>query len=378
MAQRVDYYAVLSRAVQSLERDAYAARGAIYDREHKALLKRLISSSAPCSDADIAREEEAFREAIRRIEFPDDEVQTVRAARAEPAEAAWPASARLKARALRREITPEPVIEREPATPRERGNSPRWNGNDEDSSPKPVGGEIELQPESDEFSWEAEERKPRSLFKLAVAYVLVTALVLGAAVVGYLYVIGTIDLSWLRVQAAAPAERAILYEGGQAGQAGEPVVGKAVWRGRTEPGKSDLVVTLDAEIPEPHVVLAMTLSRVTDPGSGMSHLFELRFPAAEKPALGGVRRLSDIAMKLAAGEPGQSLIGTSINITPGQFMFGLLEVADVVRQNVERLRRQNWIDFAVVFGNGAAYTLSVEKGASGERIINDALASWGQ
>ena len=46
MVQRVDYFALLARAVESLERDAYAARGAVYDREHKALLKRLISSSA--------------------------------------------------------------------------------------------------------------------------------------------------------------------------------------------------------------------------------------------------------------------------------------------------------------------------------------------
>ena len=74
--------ALLSRAVESLDRDAYAARGVIYDREHKALLKRLISSSAPCTDADIAREERAFRDAVRRIEFPDP---IARVARAEPA-----------------------------------------------------------------------------------------------------------------------------------------------------------------------------------------------------------------------------------------------------------------------------------------------------
>ena len=77
MVQRIDYYMLLSRAVESLERDAYAARGVVYDREHKALLKRLISSSAPCSDADIAREEEAFRDAIRRIEFADDDEPTL-------------------------------------------------------------------------------------------------------------------------------------------------------------------------------------------------------------------------------------------------------------------------------------------------------------
>src|SRR6202051_954062 len=124
MVQRVDYFALLSRAVQSLERDAYAARGAIYDREHKALLKRLISSSSPCSDADIAREEQAFRDAIRRIEFPDlgfpdGGVQAPRTAQREPAAAAWPASGREKARALRREFPSAPAIDPERAAPGE-------------------------------------------------------------------------------------------------------------------------------------------------------------------------------------------------------------------------------------------------------------------
>src|SRR3979411_3317857 len=111
MVQRVDYYTMLSRAVESLERDAYAARGAIYDREHKALLKRLISSSEPCTDADIMREEQAFRDAVRRIEFPDEVMQAApRTPQREPVvEATWPTSSREKARAQRRESLPEPA-----------------------------------------------------------------------------------------------------------------------------------------------------------------------------------------------------------------------------------------------------------------------------
>src|SRR5260221_11085864 len=118
MVQRVDYYTLLSRAVESLERDAYAARGAIYDREHKALLKRLISSSAPCSDADIAREEKAFRDAVRRIEFPDEGAPAPRTPLREAAEAGWPNSAKEKARALRRELPPASADD-EPVAPRE-------------------------------------------------------------------------------------------------------------------------------------------------------------------------------------------------------------------------------------------------------------------
>jgi hypothetical protein len=72
MTPNADYFTPLSRAVASIDRDSYAARFAVYDREHKALLRRLATADSPCSDADVAREEQAFRDAIRRIECADE------------------------------------------------------------------------------------------------------------------------------------------------------------------------------------------------------------------------------------------------------------------------------------------------------------------
>ena len=69
--QHIDYDALLSRAVGSLDRNAYATRGAVYEREYRALLKRLSSTVPPSTGTDITREERAFRDAIRRIEFPE-------------------------------------------------------------------------------------------------------------------------------------------------------------------------------------------------------------------------------------------------------------------------------------------------------------------
>jgi hypothetical protein len=143
-------------------------------------------------------------------------------------------------------------------------------------------------------------------------------------------------------------------------------------------GKADTVVTLDAEIPQQHIALNLTLSRVGDAGSGMSHLLELHFARPQELPFGGITRITNIAMKGAETDAGESLVGTSINIAPGQFMFGLLGVEDVVRANVQRLRTQNWLDLTLVFGSGATYTLSIEKGAGGERAFNEAFAKWGQ
>ena len=87
---KIDHFTPLSRAVASIDRDAYAARFAVYDREHKKLLRRLASAESPVSDADVAREEQAFRDAIRRIEFAEEGEQATLVPQDEQAEAAPP------------------------------------------------------------------------------------------------------------------------------------------------------------------------------------------------------------------------------------------------------------------------------------------------
>jgi hypothetical protein len=105
MTVDADYFTPLARAVASMDRDAYAARFAVYDREHKALLRRLATAEEPCSDADVAREEQAFRDAIRRIEFADEayaDEQPALVQQDEPREEAPPAPRR----APRAEVRP--------------------------------------------------------------------------------------------------------------------------------------------------------------------------------------------------------------------------------------------------------------------------------
>jgi hypothetical protein len=87
---KLDHFTPLSRAVASIDRDAYAARFAVYDREHKKLLRRLATAESPVSDADIVREEQAFRDAIRRIEFADEGEQATLVPQDELAEAPPP------------------------------------------------------------------------------------------------------------------------------------------------------------------------------------------------------------------------------------------------------------------------------------------------
>jgi hypothetical protein len=80
----LDHFTPLSRAVASIDCDAYAARFAVYDQAHKALLRRLATAESACSEADVAREEQAFRDAIRRIEFADQDGQPTLVPQDEP------------------------------------------------------------------------------------------------------------------------------------------------------------------------------------------------------------------------------------------------------------------------------------------------------
>jgi hypothetical protein len=84
-----DYFVLLSRAVAGLDCDSYAARGAIYDRERKILLRRLFLDYPPHSDAEIEEQQRAFREAVRRVEFgatvlSDEETQVSLVPQSEP------------------------------------------------------------------------------------------------------------------------------------------------------------------------------------------------------------------------------------------------------------------------------------------------------
>jgi hypothetical protein len=222
MVQRVDYFTLLARAVESLERNAYAARGAIYDREHKALLKRLISSATPCTDADIAREERAFRDAIRRIEFPGDEVPATRSPQRETAGAAWPSSSRDRVRAQRRELPGEPPQPQDLDLGR-RGAPAYTQIAGEPRGRPPSLPRVEPNPGQSEH-----KPHPRSLLRLTAAYLMVAALLLGAGTIGYGYLVGAVSVSWLNrwtwltewtgFAAMSSSTRAVLYEASQLGR----------------------------------------------------------------------------------------------------------------------------------------------------------------
>ena len=67
-----DYYELIARAVAGLEKNTSQSRHAIYERARAALVTRLRAVSDPrLEENDIAREQAALEEAIRRVEQRD-------------------------------------------------------------------------------------------------------------------------------------------------------------------------------------------------------------------------------------------------------------------------------------------------------------------
>jgi hypothetical protein len=442
MTLKVDYYTSLLRAVGGLDRDAYAARGAIYEREHKALMRLLFSADPPHSQAEIEKEQLAFRDAVRRVEFGDDEHQIplvplgeshqVFPPRAAPLAAApasvipLPATRTTATPATVRRATvlpaPGPAI---PATAPPAPAAPAiaspaiapptparvpeldWSSAEPPVDPQDdpadeidprqsasaVEPELALEPDAIrpaapgvERDHAARKRKPISGLLLRRAVLAVVLLGLGA--VGYGYATGDLDLPWLtelvgdgtllQLGREPDAQQAIVIDGDVSNPDAIRAAGKAVWRLRTEsaeaPGAATTtVLQLDLEIPQRRLAMTMSMRREAA-GSAMSHLIELRFLREDRAPDGDIANIGGLFMTTAEWTRRAPLSGRVVRVAPGVFLFGLAGLETDREQNLRSLQELAWMVIPLAYRNGARGFLAVEKGAAGERVINEVLA----
>jgi hypothetical protein len=418
MALKVDYYTALSRAVAGLDRDSYAARGVVYDREHRAMMRRLLSTNPPCTAAEIEREQRAFRAAVRTIEFGDEDVEIPLAPQRQALEEeALPAEMRTSDRAglraappaVQRDARPPPVP---PKAMEEPGVG--WPLRPPDQGP-PTAQKTPLAPEAatdlspDALSYapaaaqlDATDaavtllRPTRPIAGRVLRRALLGVVVLGLGAWAYDVLTGEIGLPFVSALADRPAadtqpaappstpalpaatagtQQVILFDGNRPDPNASHFAGTASWRLRLQNEPSP-VVTLDLAVPGRKIALTMTMRR-EPPGSAMTHLFEFRFLRDDKEPDPDIVNIAAPFTTTAEMERPNILVGQVVNVTPGVFLFGLSGEATARERNLRNLQDLPWIGIPIGYRNGVAGLLVVEKGADGQRAISEALRQSG-
>jgi hypothetical protein len=376
MVSKIDHYAPLLRAVARLDRTSYEARGVIYDGALAILMERLAASVPPCSQADIDQELLAFRAAIRRIEFGDMDEQDRTAQQGVAQRAQYLASRREQRQNETPTLDAYPAALPDEGSPAVEVPAETLTATEQDA---PVLADMAL---------------PRSVLQRVAVRMVLPVLLVAFGLAGYAYETGLIEQSFVgqilsRIAPAAwlaagegtrePVEAATYYEQTSGKAPLKGLNGRARWRTRIEDaagGSHSTVIMLDLLIPERGLAMVMAIRRDAGEDVGMTHLLEFKFSDRQGAPLDGISGVSNIAMKHADGSRGSALAGLSIKVAPGVFLFGLSAEKDDARHNAEALRTLSRLDIPITFADGSAATITLNKGESGERVFDAALADW--
>jgi hypothetical protein len=304
-----DYYPLIARAVEVLDRSTGEARRALYERARNALVAQLRSNQPALFEAQITKERLALEEAIRKVE-----AEATRKSHNE-SQAEQQAVSRA---ATSRAPTPEAVPQ-----VRRASEAPRWDRNNPPPTDMPRAG------------WTVPSARERLLS----------------------------SRSSLKKRGVKDFGDVVGEVGAATAKATQTAVSPA---SGFEP---EPAVRADVEIPERRMTVTWSLRRNTDKALAASHTIEITFNLPADFPGGGIANVPGILMKQAEQARGTPLSGLAVKVTNGFFLIGLSAVDTDVRHNVQLLKERSWFDIPIVYANGGRAILAMEKGAPGDHAF---------
>jgi hypothetical protein len=156
-------------------------------------------------------------------------------------------------------------------------------------------------------------------------------------------------------------------------------VGSVVWRlenvGRDAGQPLSTAVRADVDIPDAKLKVALTFQKNLDPALPASHTISIRFSPLAGSPIGDVTQIDAPQMRRDDTPSGDPLSAVPVPIMDNNFLVGLAR-GDFESRNIDLVKTRAWIDVPMLLKNKRVAKLTLEKGVTGDRAINDALAAW--
>ena len=149
--------------------------------------------------------------------------------------------------------------------------------------------------------------------------------------------------------------------------------GKTVWSFAPDPSlKGQRSLRAAITFPQAQMAIDFSIARNTDAGISASHTVMVVF----ETLIENVKEMSAVEWRERENQAGTLLAGIVVPIEENVFMIGLDKGEAAVARNMDLMRSQKWMVFEFRLVNGRRGAILVEKGATGEQAISDALANW--
>jgi len=390
-----DYYSLLARKIGPLPQSTPQARQATYELARRALVNQLRAIQPPVPETVILNEGRALDEAIARLE---------------------------------REVGPGPGAARQPAPPSSvapppapRNEPPRLREKLRPAAPLPPSSVAPPPAPRDEPPPPREKLRPAAPLPPPPDRSAGSRRIIGIAAV-LIVIVGLIALAALRLRerpedlaklnpeesAASDSEQGKISaraggEGGDAldqAQQTAPVArraallvapkqhtdkpdkvydGSVVWRleniGGDEGGPVQSAIRGDVDFPAAKFKASIVIQKNEDPTLSASHTINISFFIAPDSELKSVKAIGAFQMRRPESQSGERLIGIPVPTTENSFLIGLMR-GDSEKRNINLLRSPSLIDIPLQFADERIGTINLEKGPTGDRVFQDAIAAW--
>jgi hypothetical protein len=156
-------------------------------------------------------------------------------------------------------------------------------------------------------------------------------------------------------------------------------VGSTLWRlvpSQRSGAEGQPAIRADVNLPEIRMRLTLTIEKNTDSTLRASHTMTMRFalePGGDFPT---VAELGAPQMRNENTPAVDPLAGVQAKITENIFIIALTGEPAFAARNIETMKTRGWFDFPLRTADGRIAKITLEKGATGDRLFEEAFEAW--